>query len=191
MFYREGGGRRDTLGTVGPSGLSTPAHSYGVDAEAIPVCSFYDKSPTEINSYTRVGKVKSFSGFPNRSEGYELCHAGVGLYAREHGYGVDCGPITRGPETEESGETNHVETRVCFEANAAKGDSGGPVWINGTNVGVGLVESMRGRSMGPGERAETCAVAIYPASLSNDDTAISTSSALAGPLGGLYPRNHE
>lgn len=44
-------------------------------------------------------------------------------------------------------------TQWCFEAPVRPGDSGGPVWIDGTNTAVGITSSGSSR---------TCAAALMP-----------------------------
>lgn len=49
----------------------------------------------------------------------------------------------------------------CFNAKLRKGDSGGPVWIQGSHTAVGLATNGRG-SLGNETFKETCATALLP-----------------------------
>ena len=112
--------------------------------------------------------------------GTSLCHSGATTNR------VECGPITtQEPSSyiqcefsEETGECVGPEILLrqwCFDAPLEPGDSGSPVWIEGTNTAVGISSS---------GRSTTCAAAVafderFP------DMASVFSDPSMGPLGGL------
>jgi sugar lactone lactonase YvrE len=103
-------------------------------------------------------------------EGQWLCHAGARSAGRV------CGKFLwvrryRAPE-------GRHEWMVCFHAQSVKGDSGGPVWIEGTNIAVGL--AARGRNKIADETfAQTCAAPLLPGKGNPQNRAILTHTSMA------------
>jgi len=63
-----------------------------------------------------------------------------------------CGPVISGAEVEEEGETSTRE--MCFKAPIMNGDSGSPVWVEGTGVAVGIAVTGEQDPTEPGWKAE-------------------------------------
>jgi DNA-binding beta-propeller fold protein YncE len=113
------------------------------------------RAPVNINVGSRgFGQVTEVGLIPEAGEA-DLCHAGSRIEA-----GV-CGKITSPTlnEVRGAGGPGRREIEVCFQAYAEEGDSGGPVWIEGTHAAVGLVVAGRDR-IAPEKFGETCAVPL-------------------------------
>lgn len=122
-------------------------------------------------------------GWGTVGPGTHLCHSGATT-------GMELDSISCGTITAEE-PTWYVQCRLnqftecvpitpvkqwCFDAAVLPGDSGGPVWIEGTNTAVGIVSSKLGE--------EICAAAIVPDPRFPDMASVLSDPSM-GQLGGL------
>jgi YD repeat-containing protein len=185
-MYREEFAKKE-LGQIWISGFKTANVLNGADFSAIQVGLTDTNSPSRINlARNSLLGVKGYAVAPLIAEGKELCHSGAGSFRFNTDAGVSCGPITVEPRLRHNGETGHDEYRGCFKAKIHGGDSGGPVWILGTHIGVGL--AVRGKGVEVDEvQPETCFVGMYPSAGVPPDGAVMTNQEMAG----VYPQVYE
>jgi hypothetical protein len=142
---------KQEIGKVARSGYETPQDpAIDVDANAIKL-----ESPNYVPR-----KIFQAEGMPlidvtsvwSPTVGTNLCFSG-----RTSKNIIRCGPVL-GPAKAEYWEEGSVQLEMCFEEYIWGGDSGSPVWVEGTGVAVGIAVSGYGGpdepGLSPAEKAE-------------------------------------
>jgi hypothetical protein len=156
---REGAaGQRASVGVIKRSGMGSGPGNLWADGEAVALNGSLTP-PRYINRGRGAAiPVKGSAVVPYA--GKTLCHAGYGSDPDGNGAKL-CGPVRNGRYFKGKKGTNVL---FCFDARVRGGDSGGPVWINGSHTAVGLASNGRG-SLGNETYKETCATALIPGEL--------------------------
>jgi hypothetical protein len=171
------------LGTVARRGRDVSLTGSATDADAIDLAN-QSYAPEKINIGSvapGAGTVKDVRSMPSPGR-TRLCHAGAALEA------AVCGKIVAPGEAEFPGLAGNgrKEILTCFHADIHEGDSGGPVWIEGTHSAVGLATEGR-HEIAPELFSETCAVSLEPGPSAPNNSAVLTNLA----LGNLQLRTYE
>jgi YD repeat-containing protein len=119
------------IGKVARSGWG-PSVGVTADGEAIAVETSAE-SPTRIDLGSGGTWAVDGSAVPP-PRGNWLCHVGARTQARL------CGPVIPRKADDTTPDGRHGRL-ICFESEVGEGDSGAPVWIDGTHTVVGLVSA--------------------------------------------------
>ena len=136
---------KQNIGEVRRSGYETPGDpEIDVDATAIKLDSsnfvprkIFQAQGRPLIDVTSAGRAPSV--------GTNLCFSGRTSKNLDR-----CGPVLRPPQVEYWGGNTWKQVEVCFEEYIWGGDSGGPVWIEGTGIAVGIAVSGFGGPDEPG-----------------------------------------
>jgi tripartite motif-containing protein 71 len=172
MRRENSAGERATIGVTMRSGRDG-LKEFSADGEAVALGGTL--GPPRYINQGQGGLVAVKSVAPMPVAGQEVCHAGYGSDPT----GTEarlCGKIRNGRYFYDGVVKNRLSVLFCFTAKLRKGDSGGPVWINGSHIAVGLATNGRG-SLGNETYKETCATALLPGRVNTkedmpDNTAI-------------------
>jgi YD repeat-containing protein len=156
-------GKQD-IGFVRRSGYETEGPAIDVDAAAIRLDSpnFVPRRIFQAEGMPLIDVTSVWSP----PAGTNLCFSG-----RTSKNIIRCGPILRPPEIYQQGSDK--ELIVCFEEYIWGGDSGSPVWVEGTGVAVGIAVLGYGgpdepdltpeqRAEAAGDPKEACAALLIP-----------------------------
>lgn len=168
-YHRENeSGEMKPLGNVARSGWGPNPVWRVADGEAIDV-EFDSEAPVKINlGGGSAITVKAVAPMPLR--GAHVCHAG------ERSGQAECGPLN-GDVVFPRDPLQRSGRAYCFNAKVQEGDSGGPVWIEGTHTAVGLTSVGKG-PLGSETYRETCATPLLPGNGPPLNTAILTNEEL-------------
>jgi YD repeat-containing protein len=171
-YHRENeAGERVPIGEVVRSGRNQYLATWSADAEAITTRS-PEQAPVKINLGNQGAMIiKNVGAIPPK--GKFLCHSGA--QSQE----PLCGRVTGPWKYIDKTKANRLGWDVCFEAQITVGDSGGPVWIEGTHTVVGLATEGGGRLITPETSAETCATPLLASEGRPGNTGALTNEAMA------------
>lgn len=156
MRRENSAGDRVSIGVTKRSGRDPDLQDYSADGEAIAL-----KGTLGATKYINPGKgsliaIKSVAPMP--SPGRRLCHSGYRTDAKL------CGKVRKARYYYDGIVKKRLLVLFCFSAKIRKGDSGGPVWIQGSHTAVGLATN-GDEPLGNETYSETCATPLLPGDL--------------------------
>ncbi|HEX5762133.1 MAG TPA: DUF6531 domain-containing protein [Solirubrobacterales bacterium] len=149
--------QRQKLGTVTRTGWDENEADLDVDIEAIRYEDVHGLEPRRIFNPEEGARAIPITGVGTVGVGTRVCYSGA-TTDENHPFGGKCGTVFEFAPyslSRESGpHTVHRHEGWCFDRRTESGDSGAPVWIEGTGTIVGLVSV--------GDHRSTCFAALIP-----------------------------
>ena len=144
------GATQKKIGEVRRWGWAEP-NDPGIDVDAAAIrLDNPDQTPRWINQDEHLPGIRVTSVWsPTASSGAIFCFSGRSSEEKR------CGPVTGETEVEDGG--NFRTREMCFAALSWGGDSGSPVWVEGTGVAVGILTTGYQDPREPGWKAEFAA----------------------------------
>ncbi len=161
--------QKQWIGKVARNGLDYEDLSRDVDAVAIRLDN-PDIVPRQI--YAEPGlqiPITAIGAAPGI--GVNVCYTGITSDRKR------CGPIYAAPRYLEDPETGWTTWEACFREYTEGGDSGGPIWIEGTGTAVGMLT--RGYEEWESPEPATCFEPLKPYPEMSLDSAIFSNSRMA------------
>ncbi|HEU4739952.1 MAG TPA: DUF6531 domain-containing protein [Solirubrobacterales bacterium] len=172
-------GERQKLGTVKRTGWDNPEWNLDLDVAAVRFEDVHGIEPRRIFNPIEDAKPIPVKGVGAVEVGTKVCYSGA-VTDYNHPFGGKCGTVFAWSpyalEEERSPERVHLLEGWCFDRRTEQGDSGGPVWIEGSETAVGIVSA--------GTDTETCFAPLLPNPEHPQAPSALTDSRLA-PLDGL------
>jgi len=139
--------QRQKLGSIKRTGWDANPSNLDLDIEAVRFEGVSGIEPRRI--YGEVAPV-DVTGVGLVQVGTRVCFSGV-TTDELFPSGVKCGPVF---DLESFSLEGHAAVEWCFDRRSIEGDSGGPVWIEGTGTAVGILSS--------GTNTATCFSPLLP-----------------------------
>jgi YD repeat-containing protein len=134
--------QRQSLGTMKRSGWDLPEANLDVDVAAVRYEGVHGIEPRRIFNPTEGAAPIWVTGAGTVEVGTKVCYSGAKTDLN-HPFGGKCGTVFAWSpyyiEEERPPERVHRHEGWCFDRRTEEGDSGGPVWIEGTGTAVGIV----------------------------------------------------
>ena len=143
-------GERSHIGKVKRYGFEPLAGTVGLDTEAIRFEGDEGITPRQIYA-TDSGARVDVKGAGVVRRGTRVCASGATTGEIEHR--IECGEVISS-KPEWFTLEGHSVREWCYNRSSRDGDSGAPIWIEGTNIAVGILSA--------GEGGETCFQPISP-----------------------------
>jgi hypothetical protein len=149
--------QRQKLGTVKRSGWDASSGNLDLDVEATRYEAVHGIEPRRIFNPEEGAAPIPITGVGTVGIGTRVCYSGA-TTDENHPFGGKCGTVFEfSPYILEEDRSPHIAHRLegwCFDRRTEEGDSGGPVWIEGTGTAVGLISA--------GDNQSTCFASLLP-----------------------------
>jgi tripartite motif-containing protein 71 len=143
--------QRQKLGTVKRTGWDQNEGNMDVDMQAVRFQNVSGIEPRRIFNPQEGPPPIPLTGAGTVGIGTRVCYSGA-TTDEANPFGGKCGTVFEHTQyeigEERPGGASHLQEGWCFDRRTLEGDSGGPVWIEGTGIAVGLVSV--------GDNVETC-----------------------------------